>query len=222
MSKQTTTNSNGIGYRIRELRQKKRLSQRELAQVIGCAQTTIAGWEALPQRAPGKKFIGKVAKSLGVTVDYLLEEKEANSPQIPCYQEVSKDTFTWENTGKDTINVAKDEYKVGRFSLRFLNSYMEPFISKGDYCIFEKKWPEDRNIVVVRFPEKNNSACIRMWRQENKNVALVVTNPHDSRPILFYQIHKKEDDRFLINWKPKETMVVEGVLVGMKRIMEKI
>ena len=79
MPKQVYKNSNSIGHNIRELRIKKGLTQRELAKLLGCAQTTVAGWESL-ERLPRKNSLVKLTEILKVTLDYLLNMELSQTP----------------------------------------------------------------------------------------------------------------------------------------------
>lgn len=63
------------GIKLRALREKKKLSQEELACIIGVSQVTIGNWEQ--GKSIKHEYVSKLAKALDVPVDYLLEEKQA-------------------------------------------------------------------------------------------------------------------------------------------------
>ena len=77
--------TNHIGTRIRELRARQNLTQRELADRIFVARKTVSNWEA-GHREPDVSMIGRIARSLGVDVTELLDdsdyEDEAPSPVV--------------------------------------------------------------------------------------------------------------------------------------------
>ena len=77
--------TNHIGTRIRELRARKNLTQRELADRIFVARKTVSNWEA-GHREPNVSMIGRIARSLGVEVSELLDdsdyEDETPSPVV--------------------------------------------------------------------------------------------------------------------------------------------
>lgn len=208
-----------IGQRIRELRQNRKISQVELARRIGCAQNTIAGWESNPARSPHKRFIGKVAQALNVSVDYLLDIKKTENTPIPCYGTFPSTGFAWSTEPQEYIDVAPGEYVIGRFAIKIADDFLEPTIIAGDYAIFEKIAPEDADIVVVRLPEKENKAMVKKWRRQQKIVALLENNPNKVCPPYCFQIYQEFDDSliYLTNSKPKEHLIVEGKLVGIKR-----
>ena len=60
-----------FGKRLRELRQEKGLKQKELASVAGVSVNMISLLER-GRRSPSTETVVRLAKSLGVTADYLL------------------------------------------------------------------------------------------------------------------------------------------------------
>ncbi|MGL2964028.1 helix-turn-helix domain-containing protein [Flavobacterium sp. RSB2_4_14] len=58
------------GTKIKMLREKKRLSQEELAHAIGVTQTTIGNWEG--GKSIKHEYISKLAEKLDTPIDYLL------------------------------------------------------------------------------------------------------------------------------------------------------
>lgn len=70
-----------IGQRIRDLRKQKKMSQSELAKIIGVTQTTITAWET-GKAEPSSSAVANLADYFNVTTDYLLgrpEEKKDDS-----------------------------------------------------------------------------------------------------------------------------------------------
>lgn len=61
-------------YRLEELRAKKRMSQRELAEATGIAQTTISRWETEGRGMPIDKAVD-IANALGCKVDDLVDRE---------------------------------------------------------------------------------------------------------------------------------------------------
>ena len=60
-----------IGQRIRDLRKQKKMSQSELAKIIGVTQTTITAWET-GKAEPASSAVANLADYFNVTTDYLL------------------------------------------------------------------------------------------------------------------------------------------------------
>lgn len=64
-----------LGARIREIREDQGLSQEQLAERVGTAQSTISQLEQ-GERNPSYRTLRSLAKALGVSVSYLLGEAE--------------------------------------------------------------------------------------------------------------------------------------------------
>lgn len=60
-----------FGDRLKELRQKKKLSQDELARMMNLSRTTITMWET-NKREPDFESVKMLAEIFNVTTDYLL------------------------------------------------------------------------------------------------------------------------------------------------------
>jgi transcriptional regulator with XRE-family HTH domain len=60
-----------MGYRIKEIRESKNMSQEELARKSGVSRVTISGIENGTTRATTTTTLVKLAKALGVTVDQI-------------------------------------------------------------------------------------------------------------------------------------------------------
>jgi transcriptional regulator with XRE-family HTH domain len=65
------------GTKIRYLREKKRLSQEELAHLVGVSQVTIGNWEQ--GKSIRHEHIKKLAEALEIQMDYLLQEEKSNA-----------------------------------------------------------------------------------------------------------------------------------------------
>ncbi|HJA26901.1 MULTISPECIES: helix-turn-helix domain-containing protein [Limosilactobacillus] len=64
-----------IGDKIRDLRNRKRLSQTELSKILHVSQQTITKWET-GKAEPSSSAIANIAKYFGVSADYLLGTKQ--------------------------------------------------------------------------------------------------------------------------------------------------
>ncbi|MCT4542819.1 MAG: helix-turn-helix domain-containing protein [Vallitalea sp.] len=65
-----------LGERIKYLRNERGLYQRDLANVLDIAVTTISGYER-DDRRPNPETLKQIADFFGVTVDYLLGEENS-------------------------------------------------------------------------------------------------------------------------------------------------
>lgn len=64
-----------MGYRIKELREKRNMTQEELADKSGVCRATISGLENGMERATTIKTLSRLAEALEVTVDQLFFTK---------------------------------------------------------------------------------------------------------------------------------------------------
>jgi transcriptional regulator with XRE-family HTH domain len=64
------------GEKLRELREKRFLSHRELAQRAGVSPTTVLNLEANEEISPQRRTIRKLARALGVNPHDLLRPEE--------------------------------------------------------------------------------------------------------------------------------------------------
>lgn len=58
-----------MGYRIKEAREKKKMTQEELAEKSGISRATISALENGTMRATSTKTLLKLAEALGTTVE---------------------------------------------------------------------------------------------------------------------------------------------------------
>ena len=57
--------------RLKELRKERKVTQKELANALGCSQSMVAQWESHKNK-PTEDFIVKTAKYFDVSTDYML------------------------------------------------------------------------------------------------------------------------------------------------------
>lgn len=95
---------NTLGDRLRELRNKLNLEQKELAKYLNVHKGTVSNWEN-NKRSPDKEMLSKIASYFNVTTDYLLcrtDDKNTINKVEPAKELVSS-----------IINeLQKDGYKI--------------------------------------------------------------------------------------------------------------
>ena len=69
-----------LGDRIRTLREEQRLSQLELAKILGIGNTTLSQYES-NQRTPSDEIKIKIADYFNVSIDYLLGQTNVKKPK---------------------------------------------------------------------------------------------------------------------------------------------
>lgn len=65
--------------RLKELRNRKKLSQEELAAALDIPRTTIAGYESGARSIPREPRLKSIAHFFGVSIDYLLGHKDTEN-----------------------------------------------------------------------------------------------------------------------------------------------
>lgn len=60
-----------MGYRIKEIREAKNMTQEELSEKSGISRVTISGLENGTERNTTSKTLVKIAAALGVTIDQI-------------------------------------------------------------------------------------------------------------------------------------------------------
>jgi repressor LexA len=68
--------------KLKEIRESKGMSQKQLAIKIGVAQNSISRWES-GERQPDNDTLVKIAEVFNVSIDYLLGRKKGDIPIIP-------------------------------------------------------------------------------------------------------------------------------------------
>ncbi|MDE6504718.1 MAG: helix-turn-helix domain-containing protein [Clostridia bacterium] len=63
-----------LSKRLKELRTERGLTQKQLANALGLAQSSIANWEA-DTKTPNAQALIILSRYFGVTTDYLLGEQ---------------------------------------------------------------------------------------------------------------------------------------------------
>lgn len=59
-----------MGEKLKKIRKEKGMTQKQLADLLGCSQTEISRWEA--GREPGAKMLKRIAEALGVPMEAIV------------------------------------------------------------------------------------------------------------------------------------------------------
>lgn len=107
--------------RLKELRQEKKLSQKELAENIGVHYRTLQNWENGESQIKPEKA-QQLADYFGVSVGYLLgysEYRDSQEASYQLYRKDSNDPFNhvkarvYSLLGDDLMKVLEDQYVTG-------------------------------------------------------------------------------------------------------------
>lgn len=105
-----------LSERLKELRKKKQLTQKELAEEIGVKQNSYSDWEN-GKSEPNVDTILKLSQTLNTSVDYLLGAVNFDSKNIPTKEEYN--SFTDEQIIQFKSDMSK-QAKLGNRLLTYV------------------------------------------------------------------------------------------------------
>jgi len=155
--------------RIKALRQKEGLSQKEFGDLFFVNQTAVSQWER-DVTTPNSDTLKRIANRFNVSVDYLLQndvqivkkfEKPFRIPVLGCVQagiplEAIEEILDWEEIPE---SMAHDgEY----FALQVSGDSMEPRIKEGDVVIVRKQETASSGDVAVVLVNGEDATVKRM------------------------------------------------------------
>ena len=182
--------------RLKQLRNEKKINQRELANFLKVAPSTISMYES-GQREPNFEVLESLADFFNVDLNYLLGKsdkttklmlEDSQPPQgfkipvlgtvaagIPIsavedildYEEVPQ---SWENQGEF-------------FGLKIKGDSMEPRMESGDVVIVKQQPDANSGDTVIVLVNGDDATCKKLQKTDN-GIMLVSTNP--KYPPMFY------------------------------------
>lgn len=174
--------------RLRELRKAHRMTQTDVAKIVGIGQSGYSFWENGRSKIDNAS-LQKLSELYGVTVDYILGGEAPTKMQtgirIPVLGNVAAgipieaitDIVDYEEI--DAVLAATGEF----FGLRIKGDSMEPRMREGDVVIVRRQdIAENGNTVVVLV--NGDSATVKKIKYGPEGITLIPTNP--SHDIQFY------------------------------------
>lgn len=174
--------------KIKELRQKNKMSQKKLAMLLNIHQTAISQWET-DRTSPDIDTLKKIAKLFGVSLDYLLENKTSNdapasSVRIPVIGTSAagipleaiqqyiddSDPSTWEEISS---NMAATGTYV---AVKIKGDSMQPRIMDGDVVIVRLQEDVDNGDTAIVFVNGDEATCKKI-KKRPEGVMLIPNNP---------------------------------------------
>ncbi|HBC93682.1 MAG TPA: LexA family transcriptional regulator [Pelotomaculum sp.] len=167
--------------RLKELRERMGISQRELAKLIQLSPSTVAMYE-LGQRSPDKDTVVKLADLFSCTTDYLLGrdtptllpesftlEEDIPVPILGSAPCGPSSTVIQEILGY--IYIDKQTAEQGEhFALYAKGDSMEPTITPGDIVLIRKQPAVDNGQVAVVLLDKEEACIKRVFCNEGNCV----------------------------------------------------
>ena len=106
-----------LGERIRRLRQEKNISQRQFAKLVGTSPGLISFIER-NRNKPNYQIVGRMAKILGTTCDYLIYGGEASEESTEELIDRLKQELGTDNREQGGLPVSKKEKElVDRYNI---------------------------------------------------------------------------------------------------------
>lgn len=182
--------------RLKQLRNEKKINQRELANFLKVAPSTISMYES-GQREPNFEVLESLADFFNVDLNYLLgksdkttklmleNEQKPQGLQIPVlgtvaagipisavedildYEEVPQ---SWENQGEF-------------FGLRIKGNSMKPDINNGDTVIVRQQSTANNGDVVIALVNGDEATCKKFEKLDNG--IMLISNNSEYSPMYF-------------------------------------
>ena len=168
--------------RLRQLRIKSGLSQKELADRLYVNQTAVSQWER-GITTPNQNTLIKLCDMYGVTIDYILGYSPDIAPRkkgvkIPVLGRVAAGIPV--EAVQDVIDyeeIDEEMAKTGEFfALQIQGDSMEPRIKSGDVVIVRKQDIVDSGDVAIVMVNGDDATCKKFVKHKN-GVSLVSMNP---------------------------------------------
>ena len=175
--------------RLRELRLKKNLTQKELADILDVDRTAIAKYETGASGAKSE-VLKKIADYFGVSVDYLLERSDnshSSDPDnpsstgiwIPVLGKVAAgipisavtDILDHEEISREMADTG-DDY----FALSIKGDSMEPRMHEGDVVIVRQQPDVDSGEIAVVLVN-GEDATVKRIKKSPEGLMLISLNP---------------------------------------------
>lgn len=176
--------------RLKQLRNEKKINQRELANFLKVAPSTISMYES-GQREPNFEVLESLADFFNVDLNYLLGKSDKTTKlmledsqppqglQIPVLGTVAagipisavEDILDYEEI--DSSWQSQGEF----FALRIKGDSMQPKMDDGDVVIVRQQSDANSGDTVIALVNGNEATCKKLQKTEN-GIMLVSTNPN--------------------------------------------
>ena len=178
--------------RLKEARRRKRLSQEELAELVGVTRSTVAKWE-IGNRVPKGDHLMKLSDVLGVPPSYFFEGEEKpkwdknaeylNSKviPIPIYGEAQAGSFGGHTTPTPEEYFPTPDLMIKGlppervFWIRVEGHSMEPVFKPGDLVLVaDPSWYEVREGDPVVALNGDGELTVKYYHHDTKNKVVVL------------------------------------------------
>lgn len=171
-----------VGQKIKELRNKKKLTQAELAKKLELAPTTVSAWER-GANYPSMDTLPRLAEILDTQVSYFYEGvvfERPNFRKIPIIGKIAcgNPIDSEENVEGYTFEVDYGLPNGDLYAVIADGESMSPTIDNGSHVIIQKQSTvDDGQIAAVRFRETGEVTLKRVRR--HNNIMLLIPDNKD-------------------------------------------
>ncbi len=175
--------------KIKALRKERKLSQKELADILGVNQTAVSQWER-EVTTPNPSTLKKLSELFNVSLDYIL----GNAAPAPSHKkgvkipvlgyvaagipiEAVEDIVDWEEIPEEMSR--KGDY----FGLIIKGNSMEPRICKNDVVIVRKQPDVESGEIAIVLVNGDSGTCKKVIKHTN-GISLISFNP-SYEPLFF-------------------------------------
>lgn len=175
---------NSFGAKLKSCRKDMSLSQRELGQKIGVAESTISLYES-NKRFPDAETLQKISSLFNVSLDYLLGNAPCKKPVSPTGRGVRIPVLGRVVAGipieaveeiLDYEEITPELAATGEFfALKIRGHSMEPRMMEGDVVIVRRQDDVESGDVAIVLVNGNEATVKRVKKQED-GITLIANN----------------------------------------------
>lgn len=177
--------SSKTAYKIRELRNRAGLTQKELADRLYKSESAIRMWE-LGKSEPDLQSINALSEIFGVTVDSILGISQGSSAtRIPVYGSVAAGIpLDAIQDIDDYEEITEDMARTGEYAaLKIKGNSMLPRFTPGDVVIVRLQEDVDNGDIAIVLVNGDEATCKKI-KKTPEGVMLISTNP-DYEPMFY-------------------------------------
>ncbi len=178
MPNRTKIINDSIGGRIKQLRQSKSITQKELSEMLYKSESTVRMWE-LGKSEPDLEMLKKIANFFNVSVDYLLNDGlvTKRGVKIPVFGNVAAgipiDAIT---DIEDYEEITEELAASGEYvALKIKGDSMEPKMSQGDVVIVRVQPTIESGEIAIVLINGDNATCKKVKKTE-EGIMLISLN----------------------------------------------
>lgn len=175
---------NSFGAKLKSCRKDMSLSQKELGQKIGVAESTISLYES-NKRFPDAETLQKISSLFNVSLDYLLGNAPCKKPASPTGRGVRIPVLGRVVAGipieaveeiLDYEEITPELAATGEFfALKIRGHSMEPRMMEGDVVIVRRQDDVDSGDVAIVLVNGDEATVKRVKKQED-GITLIANN----------------------------------------------